>query len=94
MIKIIWNDVVIAESPITIIIEGVHYFSRHTVRFIYLVPSETKTTSPWKGDAHHFHIIANDLLKRDAAWHYPSPYVGAGELADRIGFSPEITFHT
>lgn len=54
-----------------------------------LEPSETVTRCAYKGTAHHFHARVDGDLVEDAAWVYPWPEPGLGELQDRICFYDE-----
>ena len=51
MTKAIWNDVVLAESDNTVMVEGNHYFPKDSVNWEYFNDSQTHTTCPWKGVA-------------------------------------------
>ena len=46
--KAIWNDVVIAESDATVVVENNHYFPKDAVRREFLRSSDTHTLCPWK----------------------------------------------
>lgn len=78
--KAIWNDVVIAESDDTIIIEGNHYFPPDSINKEYFDDSSTHTVCPWKGTASYFSVNANGKVNEDAAWYYPE----VSELARNI----------
>ncbi len=78
--KAIWNNTVIAESNNTVVIEGNHYFPPESVNIVYLKPSSTHTTCPWKGIASYYDIIVDGEMNKDAAWYYPN----ASELAKGI----------
>lgn len=51
MVKAIWNDVVIAESSETVVVEGNHYFPRKDVDPQYLTDSDMYSVCPrrWAG---------------------------------------------
>ncbi len=86
MAKAIWNGVVIAESPKTVLIEGNHYFPRETVNMEYLHDSSSHTICPWKGQASYYSIEVNGQVNKDAAWYYPQPKSAAREITDHIAF--------
>ena len=86
MVKAVWNDVTIAESDDTVVVEGNHYFPRAAVSADALVPSATTTICPWKGTAHYYSVVAGGTESRDAAWYYPEPKPAAAEIKDRIAF--------
>ncbi|MGI9534818.1 MAG: DUF427 domain-containing protein [Thermodesulfobacteriota bacterium] len=81
-----WNNQIIADSDLTIIIEGNHYFPPDSVNMEYLVESTTTTVCPWKGDASYFDIVVEDDVNKDAAWYYPEPKVEAKEIKGYIAF--------
>lgn len=86
MAKAIWNDVVIAESDQTIMVEGNHYFPPDSVNLEYLVDSSTHTRCPWKGMASYYTIAINGDENHDAAWYYPDPSNAAGMIKNYIAF--------
>lgn len=86
MPKAIWNDIVIADSPDTIVVEGNHYFPADAVGSQHLRPSGTHTTCGWKGTASYYHVVAGDQVDEDAAWYYPDPKPEARNIAGRIAF--------
>ncbi|MDH5606172.1 MAG: DUF427 domain-containing protein [Anaerolineae bacterium] len=86
MPKAIWNDVVIAESDDTIVVEGNHYFPPDSVKREYFIDSSTHTTCPWKGLASYYTVMVNDNLNKDAAWYYPNPSVPAALIKNYIAF--------
>lgn len=81
-----WNDVAIAESDETVIVEGNHYFPAESVKTEYLQPSSTHTTCPWKGEASYYDVVVNGETNKDAAWYYPEPKAAAAEIKDHIAF--------
>jgi len=84
--KAIWNNTVIAESGKTVLVEGNHYFPADSVKREYLKPSSTHSTCPWKGVASYYTIEADGKSNADAAWYYPQPKAGAGQVKDRVAF--------
>lgn len=84
--KAVWNNVVIAESDQTIVVEGNHYFPPDAVKREYLRDSGTHTTCPWKGLASYYSVEANGQTARDAAWYYPTPKDSARQIAGYIAF--------
>ncbi|HEY3941571.1 MAG TPA: DUF427 domain-containing protein [Acidimicrobiales bacterium] len=81
-----YNDTVIAESDDTIIVEGNHYFPPTSVRREHLVPSDTQTHCPWKGDASYYTVQADAGVEPDGAWYYPQPFAAAEEIRDYVAF--------
>ena len=86
MPRAVWNDVVLAESDETEIVEGNHYFRSEDVRAEFLEDSSTNTTCPWKGVASYHHLIVDGKRNDDAAWCYPEPLDAAKEIRGRIAF--------
>ncbi|MGH7783074.1 MAG: DUF427 domain-containing protein [Candidatus Binatia bacterium] len=84
--KAVWQDVVLAESDQTIIVEGNHYFPPQSIHKEYFDPSETRTTCPWKGTASYYHIRAGNQSNADAAWYYPEPKDAAKSIKGYIAF--------
>jgi len=84
--KAIWNDVVIAESDDTVVVEGNHYFPADSVKKEFLMPSGSKTTCPWKGEASYHSLSVNGASNPDAAWYYPEPKEAAARIKGRIAF--------
>jgi uncharacterized protein (DUF427 family) len=81
-----WKDATIAESNNTVVIEGNHYFPPDAVNMKYMMPSETKTKCPWKGDASYYTINVGGELNTDAAWYYPEPKEAAKNIQGYIAF--------
>lgn len=84
--KAIWNDVVIAESDDTVVVEGNHYFPADSVNKDFLNDSDTTSVCPWKGTANYFSIVVGDASNPDAAWYYAEPKDAASQIAGRIAF--------
>jgi len=78
--KAVWNNVVIAESDETIVIEGNHYFPRNSINEENFSESDTHSVCPWKGTASYFSVEAGGETNKDAAWYYPS----ASKLAEKF----------
>ncbi|KRV48017.1 hypothetical protein AQ490_27175 [Wenjunlia vitaminophila] len=86
MATAIWNDVVIAESEDTVIVEGNHYFPVDSVRTELLKGSDTTSVCPWKGTASYYTVVVNGEENQDAAWYYPEPSEAARQIAGHIAF--------
>lgn len=84
--KAIWNGAVIAESGVTIEVEGNQYFPPDTVSREYLRESGTHTTCPWKGQASYYDLVVDGEVNRDAAWYYPSASTAAKKIEGYIAF--------
>ena len=89
--KVIWNDIVLAESKETKVIEGNYYFPPESLNKEYFVPSDTHTTCFWKGEASYYHIKSGDETLRDAAWYYPQASEAAKAIENYVAFYPVVT---
>jgi uncharacterized protein (DUF427 family) len=90
MPKAIWNDEVIAESDDTVVVEGIQYFPRESLREDVLAPSDTHTICPWKGRASYYTLTANGHTTPDAVWFYPEPKPDAKAVRDRVAFWKDV----
>ena len=86
MPKAMWGGKVIAESSRCVEVEGNLYFPPEAVKRKFLVPSATKTTCPWKGQASYYHVEVDGMRNADAAWYYASPSDAAKQIRDHIAF--------
>ena len=84
--KAIWNNVVLADSDKTVVVEGNHYFPPETVKREYFQESNTHTTCPWKGLASYHDVVVDGTVNKDAAWYYPDPKPAAAEIKDHVAF--------
>ncbi len=82
----IWNETVIAESDHTVVVEGNHYFPRESVHEDLVESSATRSTCPWKGQAHYLTITVDGDTSPDAGWFYPDPKDAATEIKDHVAF--------
>ncbi|MBE0010855.1 MULTISPECIES: DUF427 domain-containing protein [unclassified Arthrobacter] len=91
MAKAMWNDVVIAESDETVMVEGNHYFPRESVKAEYLSDSAMTTVCPWKGTANYLSITVDGDTNDDAAWTYLEPKSAAGNIRGHVAFWRGVT---
>ena len=84
--KAIWNDVVLAESDDTVVVEGNHYFPAESLRREYFRDSDLHSVCPWKGTASYYDVVVGDAVNAGAAWYYPTPKAAAQEIAGRVAF--------
>ncbi|SDR87518.1 Nucleotidyltransferase [Paraoerskovia marina] len=84
--RAIWNDVVVAESEATVVVEGNHYFPPEAVRWDLLESSSTRTTCPWKGEAHYWSLAGAGPDGVDSVWAYPEPKDAAAEISGHAAF--------
>ena len=81
-----WNGEVLAESDITVVVDGNHYFPPESVNTEFLDPSDHRTVCPWKGTAHYYHVVVEGERNVDAAWFYPETKEAADNIKGRIAF--------
>jgi uncharacterized protein (DUF427 family) len=85
-VRATWNNVVLAESDHTILVEGNQYFPEEDVATGLLERSESSTHCPWKGDASYYSVVVDGRRNEDAAWYYPEPYDAAKAIKDYVAF--------
>ncbi len=84
--KAIWNNIVIAESNDTVVIENNHYFPAESIKKEFFKESKTHTTCPWKGVASYYTITVDGKENADAAWFYPEVSELARTIKDKVAF--------
>jgi uncharacterized protein (DUF427 family) len=86
IMKAIWKGALLAESDMTIVIEGNHYFPADAIRKEHFKASNTHTVCGWKGTASYYTIEVNGEQNPDAAWYYLEPKDAAREIAGYVAF--------
>ena len=86
MARAIWNGAIIAESKVTIVVEGNHYFPPDSVNRAYLKENPRHTTCPWKGVASYYDIEVDGQVNQGGAWYYPRPKTAARQIKDYVAF--------
>lgn len=86
MAKALWKNKVLAESSETVEVEGNQYFPPETVNKEYLEESDHRSTCPWKGEAHYFHVVVDGEKNENAAWSYPQPKGKAVHITGHVAF--------
>lgn len=81
-----WHDQVVAQSDATVIVERNHYFPADSIDPALLEDSATRTTCPWKGEAHYKTLVVDGARNPDAVWYYPAPKEAAAEIKGRYAF--------
>jgi uncharacterized protein (DUF427 family) len=84
--KATWQNVILAESDKTVVVEGNHYFPPDSIKTDYFSPSDTHTTCHWKGIASYYHVKVGDKKNDDAAWYYPEPKEAAKSIKGFVAF--------
>ncbi|WP_328423844.1 DUF427 domain-containing protein [Micromonospora sp. NBC_00389] len=90
MPKAMWNDLVVAESDDTVLVEGNHYFPRCALRDELIQESATHTVCPWKGTASYYTLEHEGSTSEDAVWYYPEPKPDAEMVRDRVAFWKDV----
>jgi uncharacterized protein (DUF427 family) len=86
MAKAIWENEVIADSDLTVEVEGNQYFPPDSIKGEYLRPNNHHTVCPWKGTASYYDIEVNGKKNAGAAWYYPDPKPAAKQIKDYVAF--------
>jgi len=86
VVRAVWKGAVLAESDVTQVVEGNHYFPPAALCQKYFKPSETTTLCGWKGTSHYYDVVVDGHVNADAAWYYPDPKPEAGHLKDHVAF--------
>ena len=81
-----WNDVEIASSEATIVVEGNHYFPPESLDWDYFQANASHTVCPWKGVASYYDVVVDGEVNRSAAWTYPDPTEAASHIKDYVAF--------
>lgn len=84
--KAIWNDVVIAESDNTVVVEGNHYFPIISIKLEYFTETQHTTSCGWKGLANYYSIQVNGQENSNAAWVYRTPLKAAENIKNHVAF--------
>ena len=91
MTTAVLNDVVLAESDQTVMVEGNHYFPADSVNWNLFAQTELTTGCPWKGTASYYTVTVGDESFENVAWTYHQPKVAAAEIRDHVAFYPKVT---
>jgi uncharacterized protein (DUF427 family) len=84
--KAIWKKVILAESDLTVVIEGNHYFPPESLNRRFFTESNTHTRCGWKGIASYYTIKIEDYTNQDSAWYYPEPLDKARNIKNYVAF--------
>ena len=86
IMQAIWNDVVIAESNDTVIVDGNHYFPFDSIKQEYFKKTELTTVCGWKGMANYYSVDVNGKTNKDCAWYYVEPNDAAMKIKGMVAF--------
>ena len=84
--KATWNNIGLAESNDTIVVEGNHYFPPEALHKEYFKSSDKHSTCPWKGEASYYTLQAGGQENTDAAWFYPAPKEAEAKIKNYTAF--------
>ena len=82
----VFNDQVIAESGVAVLLEGNVYFPPESVRAEFLHRTRAKSLCPWKGVASYYAVEVDGVSDRNAAWTYRHPSPLARRIKDHVAF--------
>ena len=91
MPKAIWNGQTVAESDVTEMVEGNHYFPPDSLHREFFETSPTTTVCGWKGTAHYYTLNVQGKKNPDAAWYYPTPKEAAAQIQNHVAFWKGVT---
>ncbi|MDC4217955.1 MAG: DUF427 domain-containing protein [Candidatus Nitrosopumilus limneticus] len=84
--KAMWNNVIIAESDHTEIVEGNHYFPFDSIKSEYFTKTELTTVCGWKGKANYYSVTVDGKINKDCAWYYAEPNSAASKIKGMVAF--------
>lgn len=64
----------------------VYYFAPADVRTDLLVPTDHRTTCPFKGEASYWSLVVGERTAENAVWGYPEPIAQAAAIAGHFAF--------
>ncbi|EXJ95771.1 hypothetical protein A1O1_00895 [Capronia coronata CBS 617.96] len=68
---------------------GRWYLPPTAVNWEYLVPSDTHTGCPYKGEASYYHAVVKGKEVKDVVWWYKNPTLESGLIAGMLCFYPD-----
>jgi uncharacterized protein (DUF427 family) len=66
-----------------------HYLPKTHVRMDLLIPTDSETNCPYKGQAQWWSVRAGDTVHQDLAWSYPTPLPESQKIAGLVAFYNE-----
>jgi uncharacterized protein (DUF427 family) len=97
-VRVIVEGVVVAETtkPKLLFETGLptrFYVPKVDVHMDRLVPTETRSHCPYKGEARYWSVRVGDRLVADIAWSYPTPLPESQKIAGLVAFFNEHVDH-
>jgi uncharacterized protein (DUF427 family) len=89
--KVVWKEMILAQSDEGIVVEGNYYFPPDSLNREYFRESTHSTICPWKGTANYYDVVVigdaqEEAVIANAAWYYPQPKSAAAEITDYVAF--------
>ncbi|MEO0998128.1 MAG: DUF427 domain-containing protein [Pseudomonadota bacterium] len=84
--KAVWNGATLAESSVTVVVEGNHYFPPDSIDEQYFSKTAHTSFCPWKGTASYYTVTVDGQNNDNAAWFYPEPKDAAANIAGHVAF--------
>lgn len=93
-VRVVVDGVTLAESTRAVLLHETglptrYYLPRDDVDMERLVPTETTSTCPFKGEAVYWSARVGDAVVADVAWSYPTPIAERADIAGLICFFAE-----
>lgn len=93
-VRVVYNNETIADSREALLVheqdhELVVYIPRQDIRMDMLAPIAKTTFCPFKGNARHWALRAQEQGVEIAAWSYEEPFKEVETIKDYIAFYPE-----
>jgi uncharacterized protein (DUF427 family) len=93
-VRVVVDGVTLAESTRAVLLHETglptrYYLPRDDVDMERLVPTETTSTCPFKGEAVYWSARVGDSVVADVAWSYPTPIAERADIAGLICFFAE-----
>ncbi len=89
MLRAIWNDQVIAESPTTVSLGGREYFPQEALQWDFVRDSQSRSLS-LKGRACYYVLEVDGSTIADAAWYFPRPTPLARKVKGHVAFGDDV----
>ncbi len=93
-VQVVVGGVTLADSTRALLLHETglptrYYIPRDDVDMERLVPTDTKSTCPFKGEAVYWSARVGDTVVPDVAWSYPTPIPERADITDLICFFTE-----
>ncbi|KAH8732226.1 hypothetical protein GQ44DRAFT_602108 [Phaeosphaeriaceae sp. PMI808] len=94
-VKVALDGVLLAESMSTLFLlettlQTRFYIPPTSIKWEYLIPSDTETLCPYKGKANYYHVKVNGKQYRDMVWYYRYPTSESAPIAGHLCFYNEM----